>query len=188
MANRRMFSADITESDAFLDMPLSTQALYLHLSMNADDEGFVGNPKRISRMVGCGDDDAKLLIYKRFIIAFDSGVIVIKHWKMSNNIRRDRIKQTAYTKEKETLAINENGSYTEARNLIDCRASDNMTSECQPDDRQMSDNMTTTCQTDVRQHDDNMSTRCQHSIVEYSRVEDSIDKTSIDKKKKQKKL
>ena len=90
MAERRMFTQKITESDAFLDMPLSTQALYFHLCMNADDDGFVKNPKRIARMMGAGDDDMKLLIAKAFVIAYESGVIVIKHWRMHNLIRKDR--------------------------------------------------------------------------------------------------
>lgn len=76
MAERRMFAKAIIDSDAFLDMPLSTQALYFHLSMRADDEGFVGNPKKIQRMIGASDDDTKLLVMKRFILTFDSGIIV----------------------------------------------------------------------------------------------------------------
>ena len=82
MAERRMFAKTIIDSDAFLDMPLSAQALYFHLSMRADDEGFVGNPKRIRAMVGASEDDLKLLLLKRFLLAFESGVVVIKHWKI----------------------------------------------------------------------------------------------------------
>lgn len=113
MAERRMFAKTIIDSDAFLDMPLSTQALYFHLSMRADDEGFVNNPKKIQRMVGASDDDCKLLVLKRFILTFESGVIVIKHWKIHNYIRNDRFKETVYVKEKSTLALNENNAYTE---------------------------------------------------------------------------
>lgn len=83
MAERRMFARAIIDSDAFLDMPLSTQALYFHLSMNADDEGFVGNPKKIQKMIGARDDDYQILVSKRFILAFPSGIIVIKHWKIN---------------------------------------------------------------------------------------------------------
>ena len=79
MAERRMFAKTITESDAFLDMPLSTQALYFHLGMNADDDGFVNSPKRIQRLAGASEDDLRLLIAKRFVLAFESGIIVIKH-------------------------------------------------------------------------------------------------------------
>ena len=113
MAERRMFAKTIIDSDAFLDMPLSAQALYFHLSMRADDEGFVNNPKKIQRMVGASDDDCKLLIVKRFILTFESGVIVIKHWKIHNYIQKDRFKETVYVKEKAMLALNENNAYTE---------------------------------------------------------------------------
>ena len=112
MAERRMFAKTIIDSDAFLDMPLSAQALYFHLSMRADDEGFVNNPKKIQRMVGASDDDCKLLVVKRFILTFESGVIVIKHWKIHNYIRNDRFKETVYVKEKSMLALNENNAYT----------------------------------------------------------------------------
>ena len=112
MAERRMFAKTIIDSDAFLDMPLSTQALYFHLSMRADDDGFVNNPKKIQRMIGGGDDDLKVLIAKRFIIPFESGVVVIKHWKIHNYIRSDRYKETVYQDEKAMLVEKENKSYT----------------------------------------------------------------------------
>lgn len=114
MAERRMFAKTIIDSDAFLDMPLSAQALYFHLSMRADDDGFVNNPKKIQRMIGASDDDCKLLIMKRFILAFESGVIVIKHWRIHNYIQKDRYKETLYTEEKNRLAIDEKNAYTEA--------------------------------------------------------------------------
>lgn len=117
MAERRMFAKTIIDSDAFLDMPLSAQALYFHLSMRADDDGFINNPKKIQRIVGASDDDCKLLIMKRFIITFDSGVIVIKHWKIHNYIRNDRYKPTIYQDEKAQLAEKENKSYTERLEL-----------------------------------------------------------------------
>ena len=100
MAERRMFAKTIIDSDAFLDMPLSTQALYVHLSMRADDEGFINNPKKIQRMIGATDDDRKLLIAKSFIIPFESGIVVIKHWKIHNYIRGDRIHETKYIEER----------------------------------------------------------------------------------------
>ena len=114
MAERRMFAKTIVDSDAFLDMPLSAQALYFHLSMRADDDGFINNPKKIQRMIGASDDDCKLLIMKRFIIAFESGVIVIKHWRIHNYIQKDRYKETLYTEEKNMLTIDEKNAYTEA--------------------------------------------------------------------------
>lgn len=113
MAERRMFAKTIIDSDAFLDMPLSAQALYFHLSMRADDDGFVNNPKKIQRMVGASDDDCKLLVLKRFILTFESGIIVIKHWKIHNYIQKDRYKETVYLQEKSTLGLNENNAYTE---------------------------------------------------------------------------
>ena len=112
MAERRMFAKTIIDSDAFLDMPLSTQALYFHLSMRADDEGFINNPKKIQRMIGCSEDDLKLLIAKNFIIPFESGIVVIKHWKIHNYIRGDRVHNTQYTEERSLLDVKENGSYT----------------------------------------------------------------------------
>ena len=113
MAERRMFAKTIIDSDAFLDMPTSAQALYFHLSMRADDDGFINNPKKIQRMIGTADDDLKLLVAKRFLIPFDSGVVVIKHWKIHNYIRNDRYKPTIYQEEKNSLEIKENNAYTE---------------------------------------------------------------------------
>lgn len=103
MADRRMFSKAVTETDQFLEMPLSAQALYFHLGLHGDDEGFVGNPKRIVRMTGAAEDDIKLLIAKGFVIAFDSGVVVIRHWQINNYIQADRRKNTLYVAEKSLL-------------------------------------------------------------------------------------
>ncbi|MBD5392971.1 MAG: DNA replication protein [Lachnospiraceae bacterium] len=119
MAEKRMFAKRIIDSDAFLDMPLSTQALYFHLSMRADDDGFVDNPKKIQRVIGASADDLKLLMAKRYILAFESGVIVIKHWRMHNTLRMDRYKPTVYQEEMSTLAIKKNMSYTEAERLAE---------------------------------------------------------------------
>lgn len=112
MAERRMFAKSIIDSDAFLDMPLSAQALYFHLGMRADDDGFVNSPRRIMRLINCSDDDMKLLIAKNFVIIFDNGIVVIKHWRIHNYIRSDRYKPSAYTEEKSLLTVKENGSYT----------------------------------------------------------------------------
>ena len=122
MAERRMFAKTIIDSDSFLDMPLSTQALYFHLSMRADDDGFINNPKKIQRMIGCGDDDLKLLIAKAFLIPFESGIVVIKHWRIHNYIRSDRYKPTVYHDEAEQLTIKNNKAYTlenEGKKLVD---------------------------------------------------------------------
>lgn len=117
MANKRMFCLDIVNSDAFLDMPLSAQALYFHLGMRADDDGFIGNPKSIQRLAGASQDDLMLLITKRFLIAFDNGVVVIKHWRMNNYIQKDRKKDTTYTELLNNLEVKENGSYTEKKKM-----------------------------------------------------------------------
>jgi hypothetical protein len=108
-----MLSKKIVDADAFMDMPLSTQALYFHLSVRADDDGFVGNPKKIMRMVGANDDDYKVLVGKRFVLQFPSGVCVIKHWLIHNYIQNDRYNETQYLDEKSALVIKDNKSYTE---------------------------------------------------------------------------
>ena len=112
MAERRMFAKTIIDSDPFLDMPASSQALYFHLCMRADDDGFVNNPKRIQRMVGATEDDLRLLIAKSFVLDFNSGVIVIKHWRIHNWIRADRKHDTKYIDEMSMLKVKENGAYT----------------------------------------------------------------------------
>lgn len=112
MAEKRMFAKTLVESDAFLDMPLSTQALYFHLGMFADDDGVVNSPRRIQRTIGATDDDLRILIAKKFLIPFDSGVVVIKHWKLNNYIRSDRYKPSVYISELSTLTLKDNGSYT----------------------------------------------------------------------------
>ena len=113
MAERRMFAKTIVLSDAFLDMPLSARCLYFTLGMLADDDGFVNSPKSIMRQAGASTDDLNLLMVKRFILAFDSGVIVIKHWRIHNYIQKDRYKESKYMEEKATLMIDQNGAYTE---------------------------------------------------------------------------
>lgn len=113
MAERRMFSKTVIDSDAFIEMPLSSQALYFHLSMRADDDGFVNNPRRIRNDIGASEDDLKLLIAKRFVITFESGIVVIKHWRIHNYIQSDRYKPTVYLKERASLMICANKAYTE---------------------------------------------------------------------------
>lgn len=112
MAERRMFAKTIIDSDAFLDMPLSTQCLYFHLSMRADDDGFLNNAKKIQRTVGANDDDLKILISKNFVIPFQDGVCVIKHWLIHNYIQKDRYKPTIYAEHKEKITIKNNNVYT----------------------------------------------------------------------------
>lgn len=112
MAQKRMFTMKIVDSDAFLEMPLSTQCLYFHLNMRADDDGFIGNTKRIMKIIGASEDDLRLLIAKRFVLTFEDGVIVIKHWRMHNTLSRDRYAETPYTDEKKMLLLKDNGSYS----------------------------------------------------------------------------
>lgn len=133
MGERRMFTRKITESDAFLDMPSSTQMLYFHLAMNADDDGFVNNPKKIQKMCGAADDDFKLLIAKSFVILFDSGIAVIKHWKMHNYIQSDRYKPSDYVEEKSMLGIKKNKAYTLDESKMEIRCiSDSVKKEKKP--------------------------------------------------------
>lgn len=103
MAQRRMFSKKITDTDHFLEMPLSTQALYFHLNMGADDEGFIDRARTIQRTIGASEDDMKILIAKGFLIPFDTGVVVIRHWRIHNYIQSDRFQSTIYQDEKARL-------------------------------------------------------------------------------------
>lgn len=112
MAERRMFAKTIIDSDAFIDMPTTARLLYYDLGMRADDDGFVNSPKKIMRMIGASEDDMKILIAKKFIIPFESGVVVIKHWRINNYLRSDRYKKTTYQEEKEQLTVKENGAYS----------------------------------------------------------------------------
>lgn len=111
MAQRRMFSKKITDTDIFLDLPASTQNLYFHLNMHADDDGFLGNVKTIKRMVGASDDDLKLLAAKQLILVFEDGVTVIRDWRVHNYIQKDRYRSTIYTDHKRELEVNENQQY-----------------------------------------------------------------------------
>lgn len=117
MAEKRMFTMSICDSDAFLDMPLSSQCLYFHLNLRADDDGFIGNPKRIIKLINASEDDLKLLLTKRFVLVFESGVMVIKHWRMHNTIKSDRYKTTPYQDELNELILKKNKSYKLASEL-----------------------------------------------------------------------
>lgn len=119
MAERRMFALKIIDSDAFLDMPDSTQNLYFHLSMRADDDGFISNPKKVMRMIGASDDDMKVLLAKRFMLSFDTGIVVVKHWRIHNYIAKDRYTETIYKEEKATLFVKANGAYTDNPESVD---------------------------------------------------------------------
>ncbi|HFU3963477.1 TPA: DnaD domain-containing protein [Streptococcus suis] len=158
MAQRRMFSKEITTSDLFVDMPASTQLLYFHLGMEADDEGFIGNARMLGRAYGASNDDLKLLQAKGFIIVFESGVTVVKDWNLNNQIRKDRLKPTIYQAEKSLLTLDNTGVY---------QLDNQMTTKPQPNDNQM-------------------TTKCPHRlgkerIGEYRIGEDRVDEDKEDK-------
>lgn len=112
MAEKRMFAKTIIDSDAFIEMPISARLLYYDLGMRADDDGFVNSPKKIMRMIGASDDDMRILAMRKFIIPFDNGLVVIKHWRINNYLRSDRYQETTYKDEKSLLLIDENNAYT----------------------------------------------------------------------------
>lgn len=157
MANRRMLNKTVVESDPFFEMPADSQALYMHLVLNADDEGFVGNPETIRRMTGFSKDSLKLLIAKGFLISFQSGVVVVTHWEMQNKIQPSRKTKTIFTDEKGILLVDEQGKYL------------------------IFNNSSEPCQQDT----DKMSEECQRvadkTSEQVSIGKDSIDKYSIDK-------
>ncbi|MBQ0066046.1 MAG: replisome organizer [Firmicutes bacterium] len=159
MAEKRMFSKAVIDSDRFLEMPLSSQLLYFHLGLRADDDGFVNNPKRISRMIGCGDDDLTMLAIKNFIIPFKSGVIVIVHWLVNNYIRKDRYKPTVNQNEFSLLKLKENDEYQ----LITCN-----------DGMPMVNQMTTIEQPRLDKDSIVENKLVKNSIGEYRLVKDSI--------------
>jgi len=118
MAEKRMYSKKVTETDDFLALPLSTQALYFHLGMNADDDGFVSAPQKVARMLGSNKNDMDLLLFKKYLIPFENGVCVIKHWRINNYLRGDRYNETVYTEEKAQLTITPGGSYELVSNSL----------------------------------------------------------------------
>ena len=170
MAERRMFSKKIIDSDEFLDMPLETQSLYFHLAMRADDDGFINNAKKLIRAIGARQSDLKTLIEKRFIIAFDSGILAIRHWKVHNLIRYDRYKATMFLEERSKLYYDENGIY-----VYDDSASGNqMATSWQPSGNQMA--------TQVRLGKDSIGKDSidKDRIVEGSVVEVRLEKERIE--------
>ena len=120
MAVRRMFSLHVVDTDVFTEMSTSAQALYFHLGMHGDDDGFVGNPKKIARSVGCNDDDMRLLIAKGFVIPFDSGIVVIRDWNVNNTLKNDRYHETVYAAEKAMLSKDSSGRYEVGKKLEPC--------------------------------------------------------------------
>lgn len=120
MAERRMFAKSIVDSDAFIDMPMSARLLYYDLGMRADDDGFVNSPKKIMRMTGATNDDMNILLMRKFVIDFDNGVVVIKHWRIHNYIQKDRYKPTNYKEQMAMLETDENGSYRRLKSPAPC--------------------------------------------------------------------
>ena len=118
IANRRMFNKQITNSDDFLEMPVSSQCLYFHLSMNADDDGFVNNWRSIIKLTGTKEDDLKVLVAKQFIIPFESGVIIIRHWRLNNYLRSDRYTETTHQIEMSKILLDENMVYQMDTNCL----------------------------------------------------------------------
>lgn len=174
MANRRMFSLSVIDTDKFLDMPVSSQLLYFHLGMRADDDGFVSSPKRIARTTNCGDDDLRILATKGYIIPFESGVVVIRHWRQNNQLRSDRYRETVCKNEKATLSIIDNiyiESTNEAPDSIPIGIPNDIPASV-PTGKPTVDSMvdSTTYHREP-----------QYSIGKYSIDKSSIDKSSIEK-------
>ena len=173
MANRRMFSLSVIDTDKFLDMPVSSQLLYFHLGMRADDDGFVSSPKRIARTTNCGDDDLRILATKGYIIPFESGVVVIRHWRQNNQLRSDRYRETVCKNEKANLSIIDNiyiESTNETPNGIPVGIPNDIPASV-PTGKPTVDSMvdSTTYHREP-----------QYSIGKYSIDKDSIDKSSIE--------
>ena len=165
MANRRMFSLDIIDTDKFLEMPSSAQSLYFHLGMRADDDGFISSPKKITNMVNCSADDFKLLIAKDYLIPFDNGVVVITDWKVNNWVRPDRKQDTRFKKELSSL------------NLIDDKYT--LATICQPKDIQNDNQVTTQCHTQDRLGKDRLgkdNNTISKDIVSSTKVQPIIEK------------
>lgn len=133
---RRLIDSKIVDSDMFLDLPLSSQSLYFHLCLKADDDGFIDNPKTIQRSLGCTNDDLKLLFAKEYIIPFKSGIVVITHWNIHNSIRKDRKKSTIHQLEFSQLILDENKKYS-----LRQPNGNQMTTKCQPNDRLSKDKL-----------------------------------------------
>ena len=173
MAERRMFAKTVVDSDAFLDLPVSSQALYFHIGVRADDDGFVNNPKKIARITSCTDEDLQKLVDNGFLISFNSGVVVVTHWRMNNQIRGNRYKGTVCVNEKEQLFIQSNGVYTlnseQGARLVDLVA--NLATKRQPNDNQMA--------TKRQLNGNQKETQCSSSVVKDSKVKDSLDKVIV---------
>ncbi len=164
MANRRCFSKDIVCSDDFYDLPISSQALYFHLGMNADDRGYVNNARTIIKIIGSSSGDLEALIHKKFVLVRNNNLILIKGWRINNSIQPSRLVETHYTEDLKTLFFDENNSYTENKTSNPCQ--------------QFVDKTATICQQDV----DNLST--QDNIIKDNLSEDNLIKENVIKESK----
>lgn len=190
MANRRMLSKFVFENDDFLDMPAESQALYAHLVINADDDGFIDHPNAIRRMTGFSVDSLKLLIVKGFLLPFSDSLVVVAHWEMQNHIQPSKKTPTVYTGQKEMLTIDEQGIYRKLsdnfrRNAGEMPADSMILSGTLTDNNQINSGYNNTAIDDgnqaIQQYEVNYQTisrevpaNSQHSIVQDSIVQDSI--------------
>lgn len=166
MAERRMFARSVIDSDLFMDMPAQCQALYFHLAMQADDEGFINAPRRVLRMVGAGEAELQQLVERELVLVFDSGILAIRHWCIHNKIRADRRKGTVCSRERELVAVDDSGAYVmreavqeeNGEEVVDCKVGEDNGGRTQfaPTD---SDDGAEVC----RQDDNQMATKCQPS-------------------------
>lgn len=182
MAEKRMFAKSIIDSDDFLDLPATTQTLYFHLGMRADDEGFINNARSIARMVGATSDDIDLLVDNDFLIAFDSSVVVITHWRLNNNVQKDRLKETIYTEERAQLVVKDNGAYA-LRSQSDTKIeqlANSLDTDCKQNDTECFQNVSK-MEASANKMDANVTEMLPQNRIDKIRLDkSSVDKSSVD--------
>ena len=177
MANRRMLSKLVIDTDKFMEMPLSTQCLYFHLLLASDDDGFVASPKRIMRLLGASEDDMRLLIAKEYAYVFRSGIVVIRHWFVHNQLRTDRYTPTVWP-EKSQLVLDESKVYQLVSTDADSSGNQAATSGCQPGNQYGNQTATDGCQ-NVTQIGNHLEPQVRLGKVSIGKV--SIDKYRLGK-------
>lgn len=181
MAEKRMFTKSIIDSDNFLDLPATTQTLYFHLGMRADDEGFINNARSIARMVGATSDDIDLLVDNDFLIAFDSSVVVITHWRLNNNVQKDRLKETIYTEERAQLVVKENGAYalrSQSGAEIE-QLANKLDTDCKQNDTECFQNVSK-MEASANKMDANVTEMLPQNRIDKNRLDkSSVDKSSV---------
>lgn len=182
MAQRRMFSKDVVDSDKFLDMPPTTQNLYFHLGIHADDDGFVASPQKIKRAVSASDDDLRTLEIQKFIIPFNSGIIVIADWLLNNQIRKDRYTETIYKSEKKQIILTDEGRYEHAEqpNIEPSSSGNQMATSGKPSDNQMATSGQPSGNQVATQYSIEQDSIGQFSKEKDSQEQDSIEQGSLD--------